>query len=301
MQIQPFDGTLLPSLQQLVNLHLTAALPGWALSETAIARHLVRDDHQPLTDPWVDERATLCATARERVLAAAHLLRYGDRPEVGDFYRGVGTIAWVVGRPEWGDATAAVLVAARQRLVAWEVKQEYGWDTGLPAGPLWGVPDSWPHITTALLAAGYQPDPTFHREAVYGGWLAGVPLPGIAPVPSLTIQRAVGSFETRIAAFLAGEEVGWCDVQADLTQGGLSPALRGWAWLTDLQIRESWRNRGIGRWLVQHAAAWLRLAGCERIVLAVDSDSETAGADRFYQRFGWEVFVRETHRWMRTP
>lgn len=92
------------------------------------ARHLGGYDTEPITDPWVRERVTLCATESDGMLAVVHLLRYGNDPEVGPAYRGVGEISW----------------------------------------------------------------------------------------------------------------------------------------LTDLQVRESWRNRGIGRWLVRHAVQWLRLAGCER-------------------------------------
>jgi hypothetical protein len=61
MHVRSFEPTDLPQLQRLVNLHLTAAIPGWALSETALARHLERDDEQPITGPWVDEYVTVCA------------------------------------------------------------------------------------------------------------------------------------------------------------------------------------------------------------------------------------------------
>ena len=77
-RIDAFSPAHLPQLLQLVNLHLTAAIPGWALSETTLARHLEHDDTQPITDPWVAERTTLCAVEGYRILAAAHLLRYGD-------------------------------------------------------------------------------------------------------------------------------------------------------------------------------------------------------------------------------
>jgi len=299
MRVQSFENTLLPQLQALVNLHLTTALPGWALSGAAIARHLVRDDHQPITDPWVDERMTLCAVEGDRVLAAVHLLRYADRPEVNGSYQGVGTIAWLLACPDRSDAAAAVLDAAHEYMAAWGVRRQLGWDTGLPAGPLWGVPDAWPHIAAALRSAGYVPDATLHHEAIYGGWLTDIAPPAEPPIAGLTIQRRVGIYETRIAAVVDNREIGWCDVQPDLTYGGLLPALRSWAWLTELEVQHDWRNRGIGRWLVQSAVAWLRLAGCDRVVLAVTDANEQAGAGRFYQRFGWDVFVRETHGWRR--
>ncbi len=43
------------------------------------------------------------------------------------------------------------------------------------------------------------------------------------------------------------------------------------------------------------AVAWLRLAGCDRIVFNVAAPDEAAGAGRFYRRFGWDVFVREAY------
>jgi hypothetical protein len=30
----------------------------------------------------------------------------------------------------------------------------------------------------------------------------------------------------------------------------------------------------------------------------VAEENEQGGAQRFYRRFGWEVFVRETHGWL---
>jgi GNAT superfamily N-acetyltransferase len=302
VRIQSFERTLLPQLQGLVNLHLGTAIPGWALSEAALARHLEGpDDHQPIIDPWVTERETLCIVEVSRLLAAAHLLHYAaDRPDVSESYRGAGAIAWFLARPGRTEAASLLLAAAQERLAAWRITREYGWGTGLPAGPLWGIPDAWPHIQAAFEQAGYRVDPAVHhREALYGGWLDSVPVPIQPPIAGLTVRRVVGTYETHFTALLNGQEIGRCEVQPDLTGGGLSPALRGWGWLTNLQVHDGWRNRGIGRWLAQHAAAWLRLAGCDRVVLAVAAESEEAGAGRFYGRLGWSVFVRETHGWQR--
>ncbi|MBV9278695.1 MAG: GNAT family N-acetyltransferase [Chloroflexi bacterium] len=297
MCVRLFDPTDLPPLQRLVNRHLTAVIPGWALSETALTRHLRRDGSEPITDPWVRERVTLCAVESEGILAAVHLLRYRDDPEVGSAYRGAGEISWFLAQPDRGDAASAVLAAGDEYLARWAVSHIYGWGSGLPAGPLWGVPDVWPHILGALETAGYHP--SGHREALYGGWLGDRATPTEPPMAGLTVRRRVTAYETRLLAVLAGEEVGFCDVQPDLTDGGLSPSLAGWGWLTDLQVSEGWRNQGIGRWLVQHAVRWLQLAGCDRIVLAVADESEVAGAGRFYRRFGWDVLTREAHGWRR--
>jgi GNAT superfamily N-acetyltransferase len=297
MRVHRFEQSDLPLLQRLVNRHLAAVIPGWALSETALARHMGRDATEPITDPWVRERVTLCATESDGILAVVHLLRYGDDPPVGPAYRGAGEISWFLAQPERADAASAVLAAGDEELARWAVSHIRGWGSGLPAGPLWGVPDVWPHVLGALETAGYHP--SGHREALHAGWLGDLILPADPPVAGLSIRRRVTAYETRLAAVLDEEEVGFCDVQPDLTDGGLSPSLRGWGWLTDLQVREGWRNRGIGRWLVQHGVQWLRLAGCDRIVLAVADENEAAGAGRFYRRFGWDVLTREAHGWRR--
>ncbi len=101
----------------------------------------------------------------------------------------------------------------------------------------------------------------------------------------------------RFAAVLNGEALGKCEVAVDLTDGGALPALQQWAQLTELQVGEPWRNRGIGTWLVRHAIAWIRLAGRTRLLLSTMADND--GAIRFYQRFGWELLVGEQKGWIR--
>jgi hypothetical protein len=44
MRVQPVERTNQSQLQRLINLHLAAVIPGWALFETALARHLARID-----------------------------------------------------------------------------------------------------------------------------------------------------------------------------------------------------------------------------------------------------------------
>jgi GNAT superfamily N-acetyltransferase len=294
--IRSFDVGDLPQLQALVNLHLSAAVPGWALSEVALARHLARDDRQPVTDPWVEERATVCALERYRLLAVAHLLRYARRPEIHESHAGAGSIAWFFARPEHEAAAAAVLAAASEQFSRWHVSSVYGWETGLPV-PIWGVPDAWPHIVAALEAAGFQPDPSSRGEVLYGGAIERVPPAGDPPVPELELHRLVWPYGTRFSAVQAGEELGWCGLQTDLSNAGLSPGLAGWAWLDEFGVRPEWRNRGIGGWLVRHAIAWARLGRCDRVIIPVADANEAAGAGRFYRRFGWEVLVRERHGW----
>lgn len=296
MRIEPYAAAHLFPLQALVNLHLAAVVPGWGLSAAFLARHLARDETEVVTDPWVAERATLLGLDGDRLLAAAHLLRYADRPEVGAEFRGLGEIGWALAPPAERDALVALLAAARERFRAWDVAREAGWGAGLPAGPFGGVPEVWAHVAAALEAAGYHPG-TAHREALYGGGLDDVPAPGAAPVAGLTQTRTVGAWGTRFGALLAGEEIGHAEAVPDMTYGGALPAPIGWAELQELWVDAAWRDRGVGRWLVAHAAAWLRLGGATRIVLSVAAEDEAAGAGRFYGRFGWRPLVRSVRLW----
>lgn len=299
MRILPFESRHLLALQRLVNVHLSAAVPGWTLSAEYLAQHLQYDDTEDITEPWVSERRTLLAVDRGQLLAAGRLLRYGDGPEVSDSYREVGTISWLVARPDQPAGAAALLKAADEQFSAWQVSRVYGWDTGLPVYALWGVPDCWPHIADALSAAGYLTDLPPRRAALYGGTLAGTPEPDAAPIADLTLRRTSGAVDgPRFAALLDGKELGYCEWNVDLSRGGLLPGMRGWACLQNLIIEQDWRNQGIGRWIVQHGVAWARNAGCDRVIISVADENEQAGAARFYRRFGWDIFVRETHGWL---
>lgn len=294
MRVRPYERNDLPSLLDLVNVHLSATVPGWALTETFLSDHLHRNTGEFVTDPWVTERTTLCATQGHRVLAAAHLLRYGAGPEVGEDLRDTGEIDWFVFSPDREDAAARVLSLAREVFATWGVTRQQAFGAGVPKLPLLGIPESWPHVARTLDAAGYESTHRKHRGALYGGRLDGVPVPGEPPLPGIAVRRTVGLFGVRFTALLDGEEVGLCECVVDLDGGGALPALGGWAELSEMRVAEEWRNRRVGSWLVAEAADWLRLCRCDRVVLVVDEDDEKAGAGRFYRRFGWKVFTRET-------
>jgi GNAT superfamily N-acetyltransferase len=92
--------------------------------------------------------------------------------------------------------------------------------------------------------------------------------------------------------FHGEEEAGSFSIATDLRKGGQLPALLGWGELADIRIFENWRNHGFGSWLMGHVVAWLRLAGCSRVIFSVGSENESLGADRIYRRFGWNVLAR---------
>jgi hypothetical protein len=77
VQVRPFRRADREQLTSLVNAHIQAVVPGLAVSVNTVMSQLERDPGEFIVDPWVAERATLVAEQRRRVVAAAHLLRYG--------------------------------------------------------------------------------------------------------------------------------------------------------------------------------------------------------------------------------
>ena len=168
LELQP---THLEQVQYLVNGHLGAVLPGWALPLEYIAFYLKRNPGEYVTDPWVLERKSLVALKEGRVCAAAHLLRYGDDSPAS----GSGEIDWFVCWPKETASGAALLSATEELLDVWECR-ESRFNGNLPA-PLAGVPDSWPHVIELISAAGYAPRDD-RDEAMFGGTFDPVSPPG---------------------------------------------------------------------------------------------------------------------------
>src|SRR5215470_15245545 len=100
IQVRPFHRRDRDQLTDLVNAHAAAVVPGQGVSVAAMLSHLEREPGEFIVDPWVAERVTLVAEQDNRVVAAAHLLRYGAEENVGALYRGSGEIRWLVFWPE---------------------------------------------------------------------------------------------------------------------------------------------------------------------------------------------------------
>ena len=285
----------LAQVTSLVNHHLGAIVPGWAVPEAWLAGYLQRNPGEYVVDPWVVERTTLVALERQSVEAVAHVLLYGSAPEVNSEFHGVAEIDWFLASPDAAEASAHVLSAAAEQAAAWSATALW-LAGGPPVGPFSGIPDVWPHITAAIEAAGYLRDPG-RVESVYGGELAGVTAPGDPPLPTLSVYRSTGRWGARFDVFEGEVSIGYCDIVTDLTEGGALPALRGWAELAELEVVPERRNRGVGSWLLRHAVAWARFGGCERLLLITAAEDESAGAGRFYSRFGWERLTRLEIGW----
>ena len=293
--VMAFDRSHLDQLTALVNSHISSVVPGWGVSDEYLHTRLDRDPDEYVVDPWVAERETLVAIERERVVAAAHLKRYPDEERVGHAYRGVAEIVWLVAWPDATDAGRALLGRVLQRFDEWAARERWG-PQSLFVPSLSGVADVWRHIGLLLREAGFTPGEPY-AEAIWGGPLAGVPAAAEPPLDGLTIRRSVANLSTRLEAMLDGHGVGVFDIASDLTEGGALPSLRGWADVWTLEVVERHRNRGIGTWLVAHGVEWLRLAGCDRIVLPVAAADEARGAGRFYERCGWRPLTRLERGW----
>ena len=95
---------------------------------------------------------------------------------------------------------------------------------------------------------------------------------GEAPIPGLTVRRELGINGTRFAAILDGTEIAMIETESDLTHGGARARLAGWADIGNLQVDEQHRRQGVGRWLLGHAADWLRLGRVHALLAYAQPD-----------------------------
>jgi GNAT superfamily N-acetyltransferase len=295
-EVVPFAPDHLDQLAGLLNAHLDAAVPGFALPAAYLAERLVRDPGEAIVDPWVVRRRTLVAVERDRVVAAVHLLRYGATPEVGPAFRNMGEVAWLVAWPSSGDAAEAVLAAGLRRLADWGAEAPWLCTGSMFVPTVSGVPETWPHIAAVLRGAGYAPEAE-REEILYAGRIDHLEPPPAPPIEGLALARRMSDFAPRFAAELAGETVGLFDVSSDVGNDGALPALAGWADPWNLWVDERYRSQGVGSWLVRSAVPYLRLAGCDRMLVTVAVDSERAGAGRFYERLGLVRLARLDRAW----
>jgi ribosomal protein S18 acetylase RimI-like enzyme len=269
VQVRPFRRADREQLTALVNAHIQAVVPGVTVSVNTVLSQLERDPGEFIVDPWVAERATLVAEQRGRVVAAAHLLRYGAGEDVGPAYRDSAEINWLLFWPRathWPDsaeAAAALMDASLERLRAWGGDHWHA-DGALPAPGVYGVPEQWPHVRALYERAGFVHDG--HVEIVLLARVDELPGPAAPPLDGLALDRSVGECGTRLSARLGEECVGFIEVETNLAEGGRLAHLGGWADVGNLHVDEAYRRRGIATWLVGEAADWLRLARVERLI-----------------------------------
>lgn len=88
--IRPFRRADRHQLTALVDAHVAAVVPGVAVPVNEVLNQLEDEPAEFLVDPWVAEHVTPVADQRERVAAAALMLRYRTDDAVGPALRGAG-------------------------------------------------------------------------------------------------------------------------------------------------------------------------------------------------------------------
>jgi len=303
-EVRPFRRSDREQLTALVRGHVDAVVPGVSVSVNRVLSQIERDPGEFIVDPWVLERRTLVAEQRSAIVAAAHLLRYSTEATVGDAFRNAGEIRWYLfwpARPSdakhWPDASAAepaLMAACLEQLDAWGVTRQYA-DGTLPAPGVYGVPEQWPHVRAAYERSGFVHDgPT---ELVYSSAIDDLPRPGEPPLPGIVVQRSVGINGTRLSAVVDGSAVGYIEVER-LEAAERVPRNGGLADIGNLEVDQGHRRRGIGRWLVGHAAEWLRLSGVERVLDYTGPEEEQCM--RFLENLGFRELTRTKRGWTRT-
>ena len=302
VQVRPFRRPDREQLTALVNAHVQAVVPGVTVSVNTVMSQLERDPGEFIVDPWVAERGTLVADQRGRVVAAAHLLRYGAGAEVGETIRGAGEINWLLYWPEasyWPDSTAAadaLMAACLDQLRRWQVTR-WSADGALPAPGVYGLPEQWPHIRALYERAGFVHDG--HTEIVLLARVDELPRPSDPPVAGLAVRRTVGINGTRLSGSLGEKLVGYIEVDTNLAEGGRLAHLGGWADVGNLHVDEAYRRRGVATWLVGQVADWLRLARVERLLeYAWPEERDLLG---LLGGLGFRELTRTARGWVHQP
>jgi GNAT superfamily N-acetyltransferase len=272
VQVRPFRRGDRDQLTDLVNAHAGAVVPGMSVSVNTVLGSLERQPGEFIVDPWVSERVTLVAEQRNRVAAAAHLLRYYPDDRAGESARDAGEIRWLLywplapaGNPFWPDVTGsaeALIAACADVFDRWGVTRQYA-DGELPVPGVYGVPEQWPHIAALYRRVGFTH--TGHTEVVYLAQVKDLPSADAPPLDGLTVRRSVGINGCRFSAVLGEEVIGYIETEV-LDTGERLSRPGGWADVGNLHVASPYRRCGVGSWLLGQAADWLRLAGVSRLL-----------------------------------
>jgi hypothetical protein len=242
--IRVASGEHVDQLAALLSAHAAAALPGAAVSPATVAACMERDPGDFVLDPWVAERETLVALVRDRVVAAGQLRLFADEPRVSDDYRGAAELQWFCFWPGAEEAAAALLDRAIERAPG------RLYLTGdLPAVLVYGIPDAWPHVEALARERGFA-DSGGRTEVLLVARLDELPGPA-----GLATRRGVSW--SGDALLIAGEARIEVAVEGRLGQ----------LWGPFGEVEP-----GVARQLWLEAFEWLRLAGCDRVVAALEDD-----------------------------
>jgi GNAT superfamily N-acetyltransferase len=273
IEVRPFRRSDRDQLTELVNAHAAAVVPGLGVSVSTVLGQLERQPEEFIVGPWVSERMTLVAEERERVAAAAHLLRYSGDERVSPSYRNTGTIEWLLfwpeaartGPPYWTDGTEAaerLMAACIAQLERWEVSSQCA-EGELPVHGVYGVPEQWPHIRGLYERSGFRCEG--QTEIVFAARVEDLLRPAEPPFPGLSVRRSVGINGTRLSVVRDDEVIGYIEVEV-FEDGERVARHGGWADIGNLCVAEAYRRRGVATWLLGRAAEWLQLAHVDRLL-----------------------------------
>ena len=313
IEVRAFRRSDREQLTQLVNTHAAAVVPGMGVSVSTVLSSLERQPGEFIEDPWVSERVTLVAGQRDRIAAAAHLLRHYPDERAGTAARDAGEIRWLLfwpvapaGNPCWPDATEAadaLMAACIRQLEQWGVTRQHAGGE-LPVRGVYGVPEQWPHISAIYQRAGFAH--TGHTEIIYLARVEDLRRPAEVPIDGLSVRRTVGMNGTRLSAVLGEDVIGYIEVEI-FEEGERLPRHSGWAGIGNLRVTEQYRRCGVASWLLGQAAGWLRLAQVERLLdYAWLEGTDPGGQDcaeyrAFLPAVGFRELTRTRRGWNRTP
>jgi GNAT superfamily N-acetyltransferase len=261
-----------------------------------------REPAEFIVNPWVAERSALVAVQDAAIVAAALVVRYRGDGDVGESYRNVGEIRWLLywpmtprDNPHWADCTGAaqaLLDACVSRLDGWAVSRQCA-DGSLPVFGVYGVPEQWPHVERLFTNNGFVhigPTEELHLVEV-----AAIAVRVSPPLERLTVRRLVGMNGTRLAAERDGESIGYVEVEAVVSDRNTRHA--GIADIGNLVVVEEHRRSGVATWLLSHAARWLRLNDIDQLVAYAWPEQTDLIA--FLDRVGFQRLVVTKRGWER--
>lgn len=257
--IRPFRRDDRDRLTRLVNRHIAAVNPGASVSVNTVLSRIERRPEETILDPWVIERMTLVAEQRGVIVAAAHLLRYGDDARVSGDYRDAAAIEWFLA-PVGADEQAAadgLMTACLAQFARWRSARCW-YDGKLPAPAVYGLPDQWPHLRALLDRTGWVrvEDPV--TEIVLVAATRDLHHPDRA---DLTVRRSMGELGTVFTAYRGDTRVGALEIDTDLTPPERISRGGGWADVCDAEGEPD-----VLRWLFGRVADWLRLGAIDRLL-----------------------------------
>jgi GNAT superfamily N-acetyltransferase len=298
IQVRRFRRDDRVQLTALVNAHVAAVMPGVSVSVNVVLSQLEREPGEFIVDPWVMDRLTLVAEQRQRIVGAAHLLRYRADGDVNMDFRGAGEIKWFLfwpPAPYWPDdhdVAAELMAACLVALENWGCDPLYA-DGSLPAPGVYGVPDQWPHVAKAYEQAGFE----------HSGQIETVLVADVADLVDMGLEqhgmsarRSVGIDGTRLTAVMNDKELGYIEVDAGIGEPGRQIHAT-WADIGNIDVDEAHRGRGIGRWLIGQAARWLRLGRVDRVITYAEGDEDPC-LD-FLRHVGFDELTRTRRSWSR--